>query len=111
MFSFRAVYEAKNKSEYINLLNDMYIEYITDIIIDKKRVNICTNYNFFIPGNHTVYVTMNIETLNSLSLFNDNSHLISVYFTKQFNTQKIISLDYNFYNCENVISLIFQILN
>ena len=41
MFSFRAVYETKHKSEYVNLLNDMYIEYISDIIIDKKRVNIC----------------------------------------------------------------------
>ena len=56
--------------------------------IDEKEVNPSKNYTFQYSGNHKVYMLINTSDLIGISLmFYKIENLLSIYFSKQFDTK------------------------
>ena len=104
-FSFRAVYET-SEDDNISFIYDLYKENIIELEVDKEKVPTPNNnYTFKNPGNHTVYILLNIDNLTSLHLFNGTENLKTIYFSKQCNTVKIKSFKDLFLDCSLLESI------
>ena len=99
--SFIAVYQTSENSK-IELINNSYKNDILEMIIDG--INVPSNYEYRFPyeGNHSVYLLLrrNISSLNNL--FYSNKNIISITFSKYFDTKKIAEMANMFYNCVNL---------
>ena len=60
-FSFRANYISYTDNEYVEFINYTFSDYITEMIVDEKKVSPSSNYLFQTSGNHTVYMTINTD--------------------------------------------------
>ena len=105
-YSFKAEYETKSKNEIVTLIYDLYKDNIIEMEIDDKKISKINNvFTFKNPGNHTILMLLDIDNLTSLHLFNNSENLKSIYFSKQFNTENITSLESLFSYCFSLESV------
>ena len=110
-YSFKAIYKSKVRNENINLFN-ISNDYILEMIIDDKYVKPSKNYTFFKKGLHTLYVLLNIAKINSLNyMFYEIDNLISISFTEKFNIKHIQNMSYTFSFCSSLTELNFGNIN
>ena len=105
--SIRGIYESNIDKENILLINENYIKYIREMIIDgKPRKKISYNYTFRKVGIHTVIILLNTTNLDSgEKMFFNVTKLISINFTRMFNTDKMKTMRKMFKDCNNLISI------
>ena len=60
------------------------------MVIDNRRVEPTQEYTFELPGEHTIYVLLDLSQCNTLhSMFSAINNLKSISFTNLFDTQNI----------------------
>ena len=87
--------------------NDEETSNITRMFINNEEVTPCVNYTFSSPGIYTVNFIIN-DILKSTYLdqmFRDVTNMISISFSKNFNTKNILSMELMFYNCKQLSSI------
>ena len=105
-YSLKAIYNIDSINETINLINNSYFENIKEITIDDDEKKPCTNYTFNSTRNHTVYIlldTLDIFSLNKL--FSDMKNLISISFTSNLFTRKLIDISEMYSGCDSLNSI------
>ena len=119
-YSFRAEYKTTYNDENVTLIYylpyDFYSRYndskILEMAVDGKEVTPSRIYNFKSPGIHKVYFTLNITNNDCFySMFKNNKHLTSIYFSQNFNTENIKFMNGMFYNCESLTSIYLSYFN
>ena len=92
-YTLKAVYQTYNKNEIIPLINEIYVPYITEIIIDNQKIEKPScRHVFQEEGEHTIEIAFNKEELISMKMmFNSINNLISIIFTPQFSELNIIN--------------------
>ena len=112
-YSFKAEYLAEETYQKIRLINEEYLNNITELIIDGKKVNdIFTEYTFNSTGNHTVYFLYNLSGITSMAyMFGGLQNMISINFTSLFNTENITDMSSMFSDLEKVKYLNLSIFN
>ena len=79
--------------------------HITNMEIDEKIVNFSNKYIFKNIRNHATYMRINLTDLNSIEfMFCKISNLISIKFSKEFDTMNITSMKRFFYRYDNLKS-------
>ena len=111
--SIKAIFDtSKAQYDYSIIINNLFVHYITEMIVDGDIVPRYHIHNFHIKGIHTIYLLMNLTECNSLDfLFKDAKELISINFTPLFNTQNITNINSMFYNCVLLKSIDFSNFN
>ena len=112
-YSFRAEYMAEVRKQTIRLINEEYLNYTNELIIDgKKRDDILAEYTFNSTGSHIVYFLFNLSGMTSLDyMFGDLENMVSINFTSLFNTENITSMDYMFSGLKKVLFLNLSTFN
>ena len=111
-FLIFAIYEADNNNDNVDLMDSGFLNNIIELDMDKEIVEPTTNYTFKSQGYHSVYVTMNITNLSSLNyMFIDLKKLISISFTKNFDTQNIREMELMFYNNHKIKTIDISYFN
>ena len=89
MFSFRAIYRTEDYAENVFFLNYDFKDTIIDVdIVGEGKVEPYSNYTFLFPGNHIVYILIDITNLESLSnMFYEMENMTSIFFSKEFVTK------------------------
>jgi hypothetical protein len=85
-FSFRALYYVDSTSETVILMNKDKNK-IKRLVIDGKLINTINegmNYKLN-KGYHTVYIQLDIDSLQTIIMFYRCSNLKEIYFSSQFN--------------------------
>ena len=101
-------YETKNRNEFIDIINEDYVQFIDTLIIDKQKINPTYKYIFPDIGEHVVTILLNTNELNSMRMmFHNIKNLISVSFTPIFSNYNIINMKGMFSNCINLKSIEF----
>ena len=107
--SFRGLYYSSIKNENIKFINEKYEKFIENIIIDNKKKPVSVNYFFPVPGLHEVFVSLNIEKMNSTEyMFYGISNLISLDITKNFLNENLESMKEMFMDCVNLKAINFD---
>ena len=91
-FSFFSTYNVSSTTKSIKLFDKDYLENLVSMSIDTNEADPAWNCTFNETGEHTVYVTLNTTNIDSLYLFSKAIDLESVYFSKEFNTEKITNM-------------------
>ena len=109
-YSIRGMYKSSIDNENILLINKNYVKYIREIIIDGKTIKkISYNFTFRKAGIHTLIILLNTTNLDSgEKMFFNATKLISINFTKMFNTDKMKTMRKMFKDCINLISIGFS---
>ena len=112
-YSFKAIYHTKKANETIKLINNDYINYIEEIIIDDTKIIPKNNYTFSNIGNHTIYFLINNDNYNnSLAyMFYKLENIISISFTQYFDIKNILYMNNMFHGCSNLTYIDFSNLN
>ena len=111
-FSIKTTYKTNFDNETIDLIFNVYEEYIIDMEIDKEIIEPTSTYTFNTSGNHTVYFTLNYTEMNTFnSMFSNLNELTSIYFSKDFDTQNITSLKGMFFSDKNLLSVDISNIN
>ena len=79
--------------------------------VDDIKVSPTEYYTFDYPGNHTVYMLVDITNLTSLDYMFYDSDMSSIIFTSKFNTTHIESMNYMFSSCSHLTSIDFSYFN
>ena len=99
--SIKGFYITTHINESIIFINENYVKYINELIIDghhQKKIS----YNYIFPkaGIHTIIMRLNTTNLDSgKKMFFNIPQLIVVNFTRMFNTEKMISMKGMFKDC------------
>jgi len=102
-YSIKALYKTKKDKQNILLINKNYEEYLKELIINDKVVKPSFNYTFDIKGQHTVLIILNDNEIESgKMMFYNISNLISIEFTNNFKTDKMINMRGMFKDCPNL---------
>ena len=105
-YSIRAIYKTNEDKENILLLNKDYEDYIEELIIDKVKVKSSYNYTFVKKGKHDVIILLdNSKLVLAKNMFLNITNLISIKFSKKFNTKKIVNMKGMFKDCTQLINL------
>ena len=106
-YSFKAVYQSFKENENVRLIGLSYLKYLEEMYIDNKTITpLKTSFNFSSPGNHTVFIYINISNLSSFSfLFSGVDKMTSISFSPNFNTKNIESFQDMFKFCSSLTSL------
>ena len=109
-FTLKAVYQTSNKNEFIALMNEFYVPYISEIIIDNAKIqNPSCKHLFPEEGEHIILMNFKKEEIISMKMmFNSISNLISIIFTSEFSDLKIINMKGIFSDCKNLKTVEFQ---
>ena len=117
-FLIKAKYQTFNKNDIISLINEKYIPYITELIINNQRIeNPSSTHCFQEEGEHTIEISFNKKELTSMKMmFSNINNLISIIFTQEFSNFDIqefsnfdiINMKGIFYNCQNLKDVNFQ---
>ena len=84
-YSFSVIYRSNLINEKIELINEKYLSTINIIYFNNQSISLKSNFNFPSPGNHLIYVYMDISSANSISkMFKDINNIISISFTNEF---------------------------
>ena len=99
-FSIKAKYVTNEFDENVDLISSMFLNNIINMEIDKEEVEPCAEYTFKTKGEHTVYIDMDVSNLELLiSMFSLIEKLTSVFFSKNFDIQKVKDMKGFFYGC------------
>ena len=80
-YSFKAIYYTPINNTNIGLIHNDYLDNIIEMKFDGINVKSTTNYTFSFSGNHTLYLLLNITSIQSLySLFFCIENLKSIFF-------------------------------
>jgi len=105
-YSFKGVYKVNHKKENILLINKNYVNDTVELIIDNQNYTPSYNHTFSKKGLYNVMMLLNTENLDSAKMmFFNISHLISINFTKKFDTSYILSMKGMFKDCINLKSI------
>ena len=105
-FDIKSIYIAISNNEKIILFNETYKEYIIEMEVDGQKVSPSNNYVFQQAGNHSVYLSMETEKLDSFyKMFYQIDRLASVVFTKKLDTKNIASMERMFVHCDSLTSI------
>ena len=105
-FDIKSIYTTTSNNEYITLYDKSYNEYITEMEVDGQKVSPSNNYAFPQAGNHTIYLSIKTEKLNSFSrMFYQIDRLSSIVFTKKLDTKNIVSMERMFVHCNSLTSI------
>ena len=58
-FNKRDIYYSHEENNNIQLINNIYVNYILEMIVDGNKIEPTYNYTFQEKGNHTVYFLIN----------------------------------------------------
>ena len=106
--TMRLTYETKNRNEFIDIINEDYVQFISTLIIDKQKINPTYKYIFQDMGEHVVTILLNKSALNSTRMmFHKIKNLISVSFTPMFSEYDIVNMKGMFSECINLKSIEF----
>jgi len=109
IYSFEALYKTTEKNQKISLINEIYIQFLEEIIIDKHKIYKTNKYCFTEPGQHHIIAFLNIKKMESAELmFYNNSNLISINFSNQFFSTKLKNIYGIFKNCKNLTNVNFN---
>ena len=104
-YSIKIIYNTDTINQNIKLINEFQGK-ITEMIIDEKNVEPCTDYTFENIGNHTVYMLVDTENTTSLDyMFYKVDKMISISFTENFKTDNIVSMNNMFSVCSSLTSI------
>ena len=108
-YSIKSIYITKIENEEVKLINELFLKYIKEITINNTKVSIeKESYTFPLPGNHIVYILIDISSLNSISyMFRQVNKMASISFTKKFESQNVKAMIDFFNNCNYFMFLIF----
>ena len=110
-YSFKAIYFAEKGKESIQIMNSQ-INKVIKMKIDNEIVKPCLDYTFNSSGIHEVYILINLTDIKSLNkMFNGINKIISISFTKEFNTEIITDMAYMFNNCNSLTSINISFFN
>ena len=110
-YSFMDIYNNDKIDQTVQLINNIYLPYITAMYMDNSEISIVPSYSFSSIRNYTIYFYMNISSINSLSyMFSQLTEIVSIYFSHKFDTKNITNMDYMFHYC-SAISLDFSNFN
>ena len=105
-FDIKSIYIAISNHEKITLFNETYNKYIIEMEVDGQKVSPSNNYVFQQAGNHTVYLSMETEKLDSFcKMFYQIDRLESIFFTKKLDTKNIVSMERMFVHCDSLKSI------
>ena len=105
-FDIKSIYTTTSNNEYITLYDKSYNEYITEMEVDGQKVSPSNNYAFPQAGNHTIYLSIKTEKLNSFSrMFYQIDRLSSIVFTKKLDTKNFVSMERMFVHCNSLTSI------
>ncbi len=101
--SFRAVYHTNTENQTIDLIN-FPLDIISEMILDNENIEKSKNFTFKSKGDHKLYVLLN-ESYSLNDMFSGMKNMISISFTKLFNTEKKENLSNMFKDCLSLKSL------
>ena len=105
-FDIKSIYTTTSNNQNIILFNELYNEYMTEMEVDGQKVSPSNNYVFPRSGNHTIYLSIKTEKLNSFSrMFYQIDRLSSIVFTKKLDTKNIVSMERMFVHCNSLTSI------
>jgi surface protein len=105
-FDIKSIYISTSNNEKIILFNESYNGFITEMEVDGQKVSPSNNYVFPQAGNHTIYLSIKIDKLNSLcKMFYQIDRLASIVFTKKLDTKNITSMERMFVHCDSLSSI------
>ena len=107
-YSFRAIYRVIKQKETIIFINNIYNKYIDELIIDDKKINSSNNHTFNNEGEHEIFMSLTNNFNITDYMFSGISSLLSIYFTKNFNFNKIKSAKGMFKDCKNLKNVSFN---
>ena len=93
-----AIYNNDILNQEVRLIDFSYLPYITGMYMDHSEIPITSSYTFPSTRRYAIYFYMDISSLNSLSyMFDRVRQIVSIYFTRIFDTKNINNMDYMFY--------------
>ena len=104
---FKATFKSVKNSDTIKIAN-LFFHYIKKMIINDEVLSEPIKEHIIDLKNEEITVYYKIEMDNLLSLtgfFEGLDRMISISFTKLFNTEKITNMDRMFFNCYNLKSI------
>ena len=110
--SFKAVYKTEKKEQKIDLIK-YFGEYdIINTIIDGVKAEVCKDYTFTDPGEHTDFYLLNLTNhLELTKMFYGIEKLMSITFTPLFDTQNVINMKQMFQGCTSLETINISSLN
>ena len=103
--SIEAIYNTTYVNETINLIHFMFLPHMYEMIIDNIKVEPTDEYEFEETGNHTIYYLLDNDYESLGEMFYGINNLISISFTKLFNTENITNFSFMFYGCIKLTSI------
>ena len=104
--SIKAIFKTNKKSLETILMNKKYEKNIIELIIDDKEVKPSYKYTFNKNGKHIVFILINTLDLDSVDMmFFNEPELISIAFTKKFETTNLLNMKGMFKDCINLESI------
>ncbi len=104
--SIKAIFKTNKKSLETILINKKYEKNIIELIIDDKEVKPSYKYTFNKNGKHIVFILINTLDLDSVDMmFFNEPELISIAFTKKFETTNLLNMKGMFKDCINLESI------
>ena len=65
-YSIKAIYKTDSENENIKLISDLFLKYVQEITINDTQISLTSSYTFLSSGNHTIYILIDISSLNSI---------------------------------------------
>lgn len=99
---FEAIYKTYKKNQNIILINEIYIQFIKDILIDDNIIS--PNYEYLFPeiGEHHVIIHFNLKMNQTNLMFYNVESLISINFSIPIFNSNINNIYGMFKNCINL---------
>ena len=109
-YALKGTYQTSNKNEFIPIINDIYVPYISELIIDNQNIsNPSCRHLFPEEGEHNIIFIFKKEELISMKMmFNGISNLITIVFGTDFSNYNIVNMKGIFSNCKNLKNVEFQ---
>ena len=105
-YSIKAIYKTNSENQTIDLISELFLKYINEMSINNTKITPQSSYKFKLPGTHTVYILIDITSVNSINyMFSQIKKLTSISFTNKFDSKNVKSMINLFYSCNSLTSV------
>ena len=103
--SFKAIYYTKENNKNIELINEKYLNSLSEMIIDSNKLEPCKEYNFPKKGEHKIYFYTQINFTDLSEMFKDIKDMTLIFFSSNFNIEEVADMSYMFSGCSSLTSI------
>ena len=104
-YSFRATYVTTINNQEIEIMNEGYTQYVTELTIDNVARKISYKMKIARMGEHVLIFKTNFNSQYMTDMFRNIKNMTSIVFTPRFDTKNIVHMDNLFLGCSSLTSV------